>query len=132
MFNKSIWPLVVMFLITALFILIFRNYLNKYGIDWQVLSGGNLIIYLITFISLHLLSKGLKAESTPSFLSHSFGGILLKLMVCAIAAFIYIYISRKNINKPSLFICMGLYLVYSFIEMKIILKHSKDLKNGPK
>jgi hypothetical protein len=132
MFNKTIWPLVVMFLIIALFILLFRNFLQERGVDWQVTSGGNLIIYVITIVSLHMLSKGLTAKSTPSFLGNAFGGIFLKLMACAIAAFIYIFTARKEVNKPALFICMGLYLVYTFVEMKIIMKQSKDLKDGRK
>ena len=121
-----------MFLLIGVLILVFRRFLFENGIDWQVVSGGNLIIYFVTFISLHFLTKGLTAEGTPQFLRHSFGGILLKLMACAIAAFIYIFTVRKNINKPALFICMGLYLLYTFVEMRIILKHSKELKNGRK
>lgn len=132
MFNKTIWPLVILFLIVAIVVLIFRNYLQENGIAWQVVSGGNLLIYIITIISLHLLSKGLTAENTPKFLGNAFGGILLKLMVCAIAAFIYIFVVRKAVNKPALFICMGLYLIYSFVEMRIILKQSKALNDGRK
>lgn len=132
MFNKTVWPLVILFLVIAVAILIFRNFLQSNGIDWQVVSGGNLIIYIITIVSLHLLSKGLMAENTPKFLGNAFGGILLKLMACAIAAFIYIFIARKDINKAGLFVCMGLYLVYSFVEMKIIMKQSKEINNGRK
>jgi hypothetical protein len=132
MFNKTIWPLVILFLAIALVVLIFRNFLQSNGIDWQVVSGGNLIIYIITIVSLHLLTKGLTASNTPKFLGNAFGGILFKLMACAIAAFIYIFIARKDINKAGLFICMGLYLVYSFVEMKIIMKQTKELNDGRK
>jgi len=118
--------------IFKLIFLICRNFLQANGVDWQVVSGGNLLIYLITIASLHLLTKGLTAPNTPRFLGNAFGGILLKLMVCAIAAFIYIFMVRKAVNKPALFICMGLYLVYSFVEMRIILKHSKAINDGRK
>ncbi len=40
MFNKSAMPLVIVFLITAALIFIFRGFLESYGFDWQVLSGG--------------------------------------------------------------------------------------------
>jgi hypothetical protein len=132
MFNKTIWPLVVLFLVIGLIILLFKDFLQERGVDWQVASGGNLVIYFITMVSLHMLSKGLTAKSTPGFLGNAFGGILLKLMACAIAAFIYIFTARNNINKPALFICMGLYLVYTFVEMKIIVKQSKELNDGRK
>ena len=129
MFNKSIFPLVIVFLIVAVSILIFRNNLEDKGFDWQVLSGGNLFIYLVTMISMHMLRSGLHAENTHAFLSKAYGGTLVKLFACAGGAFVYIFMSGKNLNKPSLFACMALYLVYTFVEMKVILKQSNQKKN---
>jgi hypothetical protein len=129
MFNKSFLPLVIVFLIAAGLILIFRNSLEQYGFDWQVLSGGNLIVYLVTVISMHLLSKGLNADNTNAFLRGAYSGILLKLFACAGAAFIYILISGKNLNTPALFASMFLYLVYTFVELSVILKQSNAKKN---
>ena len=129
MFNKSVLPLVFVFLVIGASVLIFRDALAQKGVDWQVLSGGNLLIYVITIISLQLLNKGMKAESTHGFLRNAYSGILFKLMACAIASFVYILAADKNLNKPALFICMGLYLIYSFVEMRMILKHSKQKKN---
>src|SRR3982750_3137406 len=103
MFNKSIVPLVFIFLAIGLIVLLFRKFLEQHGIDWQVLSGGNLVIYLITIISLHMITKGLDAVSTHAFLRGAYSGILLKLVACAVAAFIYIAIAKKNVNKPSIF-----------------------------
>ena len=130
MFNKSMLPLVFVFLVVGTVILVFRSFLNGKGVDWQVLSGGNLFIYAVTIVSLHLLSRGLNAENTHSFLRNAYSGILLKLMACAVAAFIYILSAGKNINKPAIFLMMGLYLVYSFVEMSIIMKQSKRSKHG--
>jgi hypothetical protein len=130
MFNKSISPLVITFLVIGSLVLVFRNFLQGHGIDWQVLSGGNLFIYVVTIVSMHLLSRGLYAENTYSFLRFAYSGILLKLFACAAAAFIYIFIARTHINKGALFITMGLYLVYTFIEMWVLMKQSKHRKNG--
>ncbi len=129
MFNKSVYPLVFVFLIAAAIILIGRSFLQQRGIDWQVAMGGNVVIYVITIISMHLLTKGMHAQSTHAFLRNAYSGILFKLMACAVAAFIYILASGKSLNKPGLFVCMGLYLVYSLVEMRIIMKHSKQRKN---
>ncbi len=130
MFNKSVTPLVVAFLVIGGSILIFRNFLLQNHVDWQVLSGGNLFIYIITVVSVNLLSSGLQAENTQLFLRKAYSGILLKLFGCAAAAFIYILAAGENMNKRALFICMGLYLVYTFLELKIILKQSQHKKNG--
>ncbi len=129
MFNKSRMPLVIIFLIVGALILVLRNFLEQHGFDWQVLSGGNVIIYLVTVVSMHLLSQGLNAANTQVFLRNTYGGILVKLFACAAAAFIYIFIARKSLNKAALFACMGLYLVYTFAELSIILKQSNAKKN---
>ena len=130
MFNKSIFPLVVVFLISASFILIFRNTLETKGFDWEVLLGGNLFIYLVTVVSMHLLSKGLHAPNTHTFLRNAYGGIMIKLFACAAAVVMYVVISSKSFNKPSLFACMGLYLLYTYLEFNGILKQSNERKNA--
>lgn len=130
MFNKSVLPLVIVFLTVGAAILVFKNRLSEMGVDWQVLSGGNLVVYAVTIASLSMLTRGMQSESTHGFLRNAYSGILLKLMACAVAAFIYILVAGKNLNKPALFGCMGLYLVYSFIEMRLILKQSKSKKNA--
>ncbi len=130
MFNKSIIPLVIVFLVSGMLILIFRNTLNGVGFDWQVLSGGNLFVYLITVVSMHLLSKGLTASNTHAFLRNAYSGIMLKMFTCAAAVFIYVVVAGKSFNKQSLFACMGLYLIYTYLEFAGILKQSKERKNG--
>jgi hypothetical protein len=130
MFNKTVSPLVFVFLIVGALILLFRNRLEQFGADWQVLSGGNLFIYVVTIVSMHLLSKGLHATQTHAFIRNAYSGILVKLFACAIAAFIYIAVAGSQLNKKALFILMGLYLVYSFVEMWIIIRESKQKKNG--
>lgn len=132
MFNRTVVPLVLVFLVFGVTILVFREKVNDFGFDWQVLSGGNLVLYVVTILSLHLLTKGMRSTNTHSFLTGAYGGIILKLFSCAIAAFIYILIAGKDLNKSSLFALMGLYLVYSFVEMSIVLQQSKQNRNVEK
>ncbi len=129
MFNRSILPLVFVFLGIGAAILIFRDFLHQKGVDWQVLTGGNLLIYVITIVSLHLLTKGLQAESHPAFLRNFYSGIYFKLISFAVVAGIYIAAAGTNLNKPAIFICMALYFIYSFIERAIIVQESKRKKN---
>lgn len=130
MFNKSMLPLVVLFLIAGILVLVFRESLENKGVDWQVVSGGNLFLYLVTVVSVHMLNKGMVAKNTAAFLRNAYTGIMIKLFACAGAAFIYILAAGKNLNKPALFCCMGLYLLYSFIEFRMILKQANTSRNG--
>lgn len=129
MYNKNIIPLVIVFLIVAAFIYFFKNFLEVHGFDWLVMTGGNVFIYLVTAVSMIMLTKGLNAANTNAFLRNAYSGILIKLFACAGAAFIYILAAGKNLNKPALFACMGLYLVYTFVELSVMLKQSNAKKN---
>lgn len=130
MFNKTVLPLVIFFLITAALTLVFRTSLMQYGFDWQVLIGGNLFIYVITMLSIQLLRQGMDAITTQAFLTRAYGSIMLKLFACAGAAFVYIFVNGSKLNKPAFFTCMGLYLVYTFMELKIVLKQNNQKKNA--
>jgi len=49
--------------------------------------------------------------------------------VVAITAFVYIRVAGKEVNKPGLLLCMGLFLVYTFLSVRSltnILKRSKN------
>jgi hypothetical protein len=129
MFNRSIIPLVIIFLVFGILILVFRTKLHEHGFDWELLSGGNLIVYLVTVFSMHLLQKSLHAENTQAFLRHAYGGIMIKLFACAAAAFIYILVAGADLNKRGLLVCMGFYIVYTAVELNVIMKHSKAKKH---
>ncbi len=129
MFNKNILPLVIVFLITAGLIFMFKEFLQLHEFDWKVLSAGNIFVYLVTAVSMNMLGKGLNAPDTNAFLRNAYGAILIKLFACAGAAFIYILAAGKNLNTPALFACMFLYLVYTSVELSVIMKQSNAKRN---
>jgi hypothetical protein len=47
-----------------------------------------------------------------------------------IAAFVYISINKTGLNKPALFTCMGLYLLYTFMEVGALMKMLKRKSHG--
>ena len=129
MFNKSNVPLIVIFLIIGALILVLKDTLSQHGFSWQVLTWGNVFLYIVTLVSMQLLSRGLQADRTQVFLRNAYSGILVKLFACAAAAFVYIMASGNNLNRGSLFGCMGLYLIYTFVEVSAILKQSNAKKH---
>jgi len=127
---KYFRPAILIFiLLTALFIS-GKNFLIKKGFDQDVLIIGNLFLFVITAVSFLLMSNGLKTKNTPAFLRGVYGGIMLKLFSIIIVSFIYIMTYKKNVNKSALFLCMGLYIVYTFVEVKALMKLSSSQKNA--
>ena len=129
--KKPFLPVVLLFVILNAFFLTGKNMLQRWNVDHEVLIVGNALLFGITLISFLLAQKGLRNTNTHAFIRSIIGGIIIKLFVSVIAAFIYISIFKKNINKPALFTCMGLYLVYTFFEVSVLTKQLKQKTNAP-
>jgi hypothetical protein len=129
--KKPFMPVVLLFLILNAFFIAGRTMLQRWNADQNVLIIGNALLFIITIISFLLAQRGLKNTNTHAFIRAIIGGIMIKLFVFIIAAFVYISIFKKQINKPALFTCMGLYLVYTFFEVSVLTKQLKQKANAP-
>jgi len=98
--------------------------------DADVLIIGNSILFIATLLSFFLYSRALKNNQPHKFLKYIYGGMFLKMLICLITAFIYIATFGKNVNKPAIFGCMFLYFIYTFVEVSILLRMSKEQKNA--
>ena len=107
-----------------------KNFLNGKGIDHEVLIVGNLVIFIATALSFYISQKSISSANPNSSVRSLYGSFMVKFFLIAIAAFIYIMIAKKNVNKPALIICMGLYLVYTFLEVSSLQKLLKQKKTG--
>ena len=129
--KKPFSPVILLFIILNALFLTGRNALERWNVDQMVLIAGNILLFVITAISFILAQRGLKSTNTHVFIRSVIVSIMIKLFVSIIAAFIYISIFKKQINKPALFTCMGLYLVYTFLEVSILTKQLKSKSNAP-
>ena len=129
--KKPFSPVILLFIILNALFLTGRNTLEGWNVDQKVLIAGNILLFVITLISFLLAQRGLKSSNTHVFIRAVIGSIMIKLFVSIIAAFIYISVFKKQINKPALFTCMGLYLIYTFLEVSILTKQLKLKSNAP-
>lgn len=123
---------VILFLFIALnaFFISGKSMLARWGADQNVLIIGNLILFLVTIVSALIAIRSLKSTNPHAFVRGVFGSITIKLFACMIAALVYIAIYKKDLNKPALFTLMGLYLLYTFIEVGSLTKLLKGKPNG--
>ncbi|MBD0367416.1 MAG: hypothetical protein ICV53_15115, partial [Flavisolibacter sp.] len=119
-----------LFILLNAFFIAGRNLLERWNADVDVLIIGNILLFTITLTSIFIARKGLRQNNSYVFLRSVYGSIMLKLFLCIIAAFIYIATFRKDLNKPALFTLMGLYLVYTFIEVSLLTKTLKQNTNA--
>jgi hypothetical protein len=118
--RKPYFSLVLLFVVLNGFFISGKAMLERHGFSQDVLIVGNVLIFLITMGSFLLSQRGLKDKNPHAFVRSVYGGVMLKLFLCIIAAFAYIAIYQKNLNKPALFTLMGLYLIYTFIEVSAL------------
>ena len=124
--SKAFMPVLLFFIILNAILLSGKTFLARWAIDREVVIIGNVLLFLVTLLSFNMGLNGLKSTNPHAFVRSVYTSILIKLFGCAIAAFIYIAAAGKSLNKPALFTCMALYLVYSFMEVSILTKLLKE------
>lgn len=129
--NRKPWaPIALLFVFLNSFFLLGKSFLIKQGVDPYVLIGGNLILFIATALSFYVSQRSLASPNPRSSVGSLYGSFMIKFFIIAISAFVYIMVAKKNLNKPALFICMGLYLVYTFVEVSSLQKLLKQKKNA--
>jgi hypothetical protein len=127
---KPLRPVIILFIVLNGLFVAGKSMLDKWNTDQSVLIIGNLILFIATLLSYLLSLRGIKSDNSNAVVRSVYGSFMVKFFVCIIAAFAYIISVKKNVNKPALFTCMGLYLVYTFVEVSVLTKLSKQKKNA--
>ena len=130
MFYRPVFPAIMIFLILNSGFLLLMKRLENWGFDYSVLVFGNIIVFGTSLLSYWMAVRGLTTKNNHAFFRWVYGSIMLKLFLLAGVAFVYIMINKKEVNKPGLFFCMGLYVVYTFIEVSGLMKVNKQKTNA--
>jgi hypothetical protein len=127
--NKRSWlPLLFIFIILNCFFFLAKNWLLEKGIDYTVLIGGNLVLFVATALSFIIYERSLKSVNPQASVRGMYGSFMIKFFICLVSAFVYIMMAKKNLNKPALIVCMGLYIIYTVIEVSSLQKLMKQNK----
>ena len=123
-------PVIVFFLAINVFTITTFGWPHRWKIDKDIITIGNCILFVATFLSYFFALRGLKSSNPHAFIRSVYVSIMMKFFICLLAASIYIMMYKANLNKPALFICMGLYLIYTFMEVMILTKIMKQKPNA--
>src|SRR5690349_19742707 len=89
-FARSFLPLTITFVVASSIILLTRSLAASWNIDTNVLIVGNIILFVATAVSFFFYYRAINNNRVYAFMGMIYGGMFVKMMVCAIAAFIYI------------------------------------------
>ena len=123
--NRADFQIIYLFLLTNLLFILLKFLFPGKAVNYNVLLYGNLLLFIISWISVRMSMRAVVHKNVQVFLRLVYGSFLMKFFVLAIAAFVYISIFKKEVNKPALFGCFALYIIYTYIEVRTVLKQSK-------
>ena len=124
--GRAFAPIGIVFVAASLFIWLGRGLLADWKTDPLVLAGGNILLFLVTLISSGLYSKALRNANMHVFVRVMYGSLLIKMLVCLIATFIYASVAGRDVNRNGVLGCFVLYILYTFFEVKILMELSKQ------
>ncbi len=93
--------------------------------DINAIYCANALLTLLSVSSYFLMRKKLNAERAQVFVNGVYGTTLLRLMVSLAAILLYLVLNKGHLHKPSIFVMLGLYLVYTVYETFYFSKISK-------
>lgn len=122
-------PILVVFVVLEAVFLLLAAVLLLWGIDYRVLMSGNLLLFAVTTISYILYIKGLRNQNAFAFVRVMYGSMLLKFFVCLVAVLIYGMIARSAVNRNGVLGCFVLYVLYTYLEVRTLLRMNRKPKN---
>ncbi|MFN8292081.1 MAG: hypothetical protein U0U70_17640 [Chitinophagaceae bacterium] len=128
--SKLIRPVLFIFVFVTAFAITGKRWLEKEGISQEVVIVGNLILFAVSMAAWYINIRSFRSSNPQSSVRAMYGSFLIKFFVIALAAVIYIMMARKNVNKPALMICAGLYVLYAGIETSALMKMAKLKKDA--
>lgn len=118
--------LVVLFVLILALCLFFKTQLASVKVDYRVVLGANLLLFLLGGLSLLLHIRALGKPNPQVFVRSVMLANIIKIFGVAAAALIYISLSGKQTSTNAVFAGMFLYIVYTWVEKRATIQLSKS------
>ena len=123
---KVFRSIVLVFILLNAFIIIFRSLLERNGFDQEFLLIANLVLFIITITGVLIQLRGLASPNPQAFIRGVYASLIIKMFVVMAAVFVYAFLNKEKINKPSIFTSVGMYIVYTVVEVITLMKSAKN------
>lgn len=129
--KRTIIALSALFLLVTAGVLLGQQALTAKGVAVPVVLAGNALLFVLSLLVYRLYSGAMGQSRATGFVRQVYAGFMLKFFVLVAAAVGYFYFA-ETVNKPAVFICMGLYLVYNFLGTAQVVKKPAEQAPPPK
>jgi len=112
--HKFVLSIVIVFLILSG--LIYYMFTRNAAYDLPSLLIANTMLAVVALLSFSIIKRGINSGNANVLMRSKMTGTLLKFFVCISALLVYVFMNDRKVDKPSLFLFLGMYLVYNAIE----------------
>ena len=123
--GRSLWPIITIFIVVTFFLELGSGLVADWGVDYRVPLVGNAVLFFATIASFALYINGLRATNPHAIVRTMYSSVMVKLFACLIAALVYVLIARRATNRNGVIGCFALYVVYTVLEVRVLLQLSK-------
>ena len=130
MMQKKYVPVIVLFILINGMVIIFKSLLQLNGFEIGFLLIANVVLFILSLSGFFIQVKGLKSSNINAFIRSIYVSLLLKMIIIMIAVIVYLFVNGGKVNKPSLFTSMGIYFLYTSIEVAQLMKIARRKPNA--
>lgn len=118
MIRKHLSPILFLFVLVNTILLFANTYLgDSVDIKFRFIMGVNLMLFVMAIVNFNRIRK-LDFNNPRVVVNSVMIGTILKMVVFAGAALFYATQKKAPVGMPTLLTSMGLYLVYTWLEIK--------------
>ena len=116
---------IILFVLLNAVFFVLRQQAPEY--DTTALLIGHFLMAALSTFSFFLISRQLNKNS-QAFVRGVYSATFLKLFVCMISVMAYAMVNKPNVHKPSIFMLLGIYAVYTVTETLMVSKTARRTK----
>jgi hypothetical protein len=124
--SDAIIPLFIFFILVSSFCFLFKNWLDAKQIDHLIVIYANCILFILSVAIFWMHKRSLKNKNPYAFVRSVMAGTFIKLVVIAGGIALYLSLAGENKSLYAIVVALGLYLVYTFIEVKSAARLNKE------
>jgi Kef-type K+ transport system membrane component KefB len=125
-FGKLLMPFFALFTVVNIAFIVWAEKWDAMQINHLVIVFGNALLFLLTMFTLWLHLKAINNKNPNVLLRSVMLSTFIKLIVMGVGVLLYVaYIPKENRSRLTIIAIMILYLCYTMIEVKAILKKNK-------
>lgn len=115
-------PLAVLYVLVDLALYPLQSFFATHKVNTMVVLGANTVLFAATVLNIVFQEKNLNNPNPAAVIRGVMAGTFLKLFALAATAMIYLLAAGGNRSVNAVFIGMGLYIVYTWLEVRITLR----------